>query len=165
MIDIKQIEPEIKKAIQPSLDELNLNVYEINIVNDLEDNTLQILVEDKTDPQKPMDFDLIVGLTEKVSQALDGLNNLFPENYFLEVASAGIEKQIRSEAELQKAIGSYVHVEFNEPEKGIDSFDGEISSWNPETDEYEFNFFVKGAPKKRKAKFDDIRFIRYAVKF
>ncbi|MFD1672846.1 ribosome maturation factor RimP [Agrilactobacillus yilanensis] len=58
-----------------------------------------------------IDIDECVLVSEQLSEKLDALNpDPFEEAYFLEVSSPGAERPLKTEQDLQNAIGTYVHI-------------------------------------------------------
>lgn len=167
MLAIESFLPRLKAVIAPVLETYHLQIYEINTLVDGEGNDiLQVLIEFIPDStNQVLDFDLLTKVNEAISAELDQLTDLFPNPYILEVASAGIEKPIRNDAELHQALEKYVYVEFKEPINGVNNTYATISGYNPETQQYEFTFFIKGKKQRCWATFAEISFIRHAVKF
>jgi ribosome maturation factor RimP len=83
----------------------------------------------------------------------------------LEIASAGIEKPIRDFDEMIKAVNQYVWVELNNAIKNLSIFEGILADFDNETKEFKIEFFIKGQKKKAHFKWEDIKTVRYAVKF
>ncbi|QHX36818.1 hypothetical protein [Spiroplasma sp. BIUS-1] len=137
-------------------------LYELNIVNDFESTVLQVLVENKDVTKKNMDFDLLIKANENISELLDSIKEL-NDPFILEVASAGAERAVKSKEILQNNKGSYFLLKVKEPIETFNEFSATLNEVNGE--EFTFSFFIKGRPKKVKLKWDDIEFIRFAVKF
>ncbi|ASZ09049.1 ribosome assembly cofactor RimP [Mesoplasma chauliocola] len=164
MKNFTSIKDEIQKIASSILREYNLQVYEINNFFDFESDVLQILVEDMTEPNKALDFDSIISSNEKLSDALEDFPGL-SEPYMLEVASAGIEKPIRSKEEMLKAINSYVHVELNQEKSTNIELEGILLDFDVDKDTFRITYFLKGQKKKVDFKYEQVKFARYAVKF
>lgn len=165
MIDLKKIQPQLEALIQPVLTAVALRIYELNCYENSEgEDVLQILVE-SNDDNKPLDFDLLVQINEAIGASLDALEHEFSKPYLLEVASAGIEKPIRNEAELNQAVNDYVYLELNHPQNGISKTYATFLGFDQTNKQYVFSYFVKGKPQKLTLEFAQIKFIRHAVKF
>jgi len=165
MIDLKKIQPQLEALIQPLLAVHELRIYELNCYqNSDSEDVLQVLIEFKQG-NKPLDFDLLVQINEAISAGLDTLDNQFIEPYLLEVASAGIEKPIRNETELNQAVNDYVYLELNNPQKGITKTYATFLGFDQTNKKYVFSYFIKGKPQKLDLEFAQIKFIRHAVKF
>ncbi|WP_027063336.1 ribosome maturation factor RimP [Mesoplasma seiffertii] len=164
MKNFSNIKPAIIEIANVILKEHNLRVYEVNNFVDFESDVLQILVEDLNQPNKPLDFDALTAVNEKLSIAMDEFDSI-KEPYMLEIASAGIEKPIRDFEEMLKAIGQYICVELQAAIKNLTTFEGILVDFNNQTEEFKLEFFVKGQKKKALFKWADIKTVRYAVKF
>lgn len=161
---LKNYENKILEIIKPILDENNFNLYELNFINEYDNDVLQILVENKDKDIKIVDFDNLILVNESISKELDEFKEL-SNAYVLEVSSAGVERQIKEKLDLEKSIGNYLYVKTNLKIENIEEADfyGELKSC--ENDQFFFTFFLKGKPKKLKIKWDEITFVRHAVKF
>lgn len=66
---------------------------------------------------------------ETISRALSTLldeKDLIKENYFLEVSSPGIERNLRQDEHFEKAVGSDVRVKLYRAVEGIKEVEGEL---------------------------------------
>lgn len=148
----------IREKIAPVFD-ADVALYNIDWVKRDGMKILEILI---TRESSPVDVELCSEVSNKISLILDEID-LIPEDYYLEVASAGAEREIRDEKELQEAIGKYIYLKLEKPEKGFDEILGTLLSKN-EDGELEVEFFVKGVKKKLKLSIDNIAYISHAVK-
>ncbi|ATZ17190.1 ribosome maturation factor RimP [Williamsoniiplasma luminosum] len=155
---------QIEDLANKILNQHNLRVYEINNFQDFESDVIQILVEDQTQPNKPLSFDILLLVNEDLSTMMDDIKGI-DNQYLLEVASAGIEKPIRNEKELVQAIDQYVHIEFHQMINKIKSLDGTIISYDEKDKTFKIAFFVKGQKKQIDFTWELIQQVRYAVKF
>ncbi|ATZ16482.1 ribosome maturation factor RimP [Entomoplasma freundtii] len=160
------IKPEVEKLITPALETLGLEVYEINETHDYEGDVLQILVDTLPTNSKQLDFDLLVKANETISNLLDTLPGL-QDNYLLEVASVGLEKPIRSESELKRAVGSYVQITFNKLQKKMTTniLEGTLKESPEANGTFSLHFFIKGRPQTVVFEWKDVAHAQYAVKF
>ncbi|AOG60630.1 ribosome maturation factor RimP [Spiroplasma helicoides] len=150
--------------INQILESNNLKLYELNWVFEYETDVLQILVVNKDESIKNVEFDALVKSNEAISAMLDE-DTLLKNAYVLEVSSAGAERQVKDKETLLNNIGSYFYIKSNLGIENIYEFNATLKSYDKESDEFVFEFFIKGRPKKAKLKFDDISFIRFAIKF
>lgn len=164
MKNFKTIKVEIIKIVEPILKANNLVIYEVNNYFDFESDVLQILVEDIDQPNKPLDFDDIIKSNELVSDALDELT-ILTEPYMLELASAGVEKPIKNQKTLIKALDSYVHVELEKSINNSNIIEGILTKYDDQNDSFQISYFLKGQKKKHIFTFSEVKNIRYAVKF
>lgn len=85
------------------------------------------------------------------------------EEYILEVSSPGIEKPLKTFEQVEKSIGEYVYAKFKNPKSGLHEVEGYLKSI--EDQQLEFEYLVKNIKKKIVVDYDNIQFIRLAVKF
>ena len=99
---------------------------------------------------------------EYVSDKLDETDPIKDE-YILEVSSPGIEKPLKTFEQVQKSVGEYVYAKFKNPKAGLYEVEGYLKS--VDNQELEFEYLVKNIKKKIVVNYDNIQFIRLAVKF
>ena len=109
-----------------------------------------------------LDMDTCVAVSEAISEKLDETDPIKGE-YYLEVSSPGIEKPLKTFEQVTGAIGKYVYAKFYNPTAGMDEVEGYIKGIEDKT--IEFEYLVKNIKKSIKIDYDNIKFIRLAVKF
>ncbi|ABC01507.1 ribosome maturation factor RimP [Mycoplasma capricolum] len=164
MKDFESIKFQINELVNKELEVLNLKVYEINNLKEFENDMIQILVEDALQANKPLDFDILIKANDLVSNKIDQIIKT-NQKYLLEISSSGIEKQIRSQEELIKALDQWVYVQLNNEIKKVKEFEGYVTKYNNDTNTFSFLFFIKGQKKTLEVMWNNIKFIRYAVRF
>lgn len=148
----------IKERIQYLFDD-DIILYDMNFVTRDGMNILEIQINRDSNP---VDLDLCSEISNEISNVLDELDCI-EEDYYLEVCSAGAEREIRSEEELQAAIGKYIYVKLSNPEKGIDEVLGTLLGKDDEGI-LSIEHFIKGVKKNTKISIDNIEYISHAVK-
>lgn len=91
-------------------------------------------------------------------EVLDEINDDLPDDYYLQMSTVGIEKELRNLEEVTNHVGGYVFIESQ-------LFTGEATLNSVEEGILNVSFFLKGRPKKLAIPYDNIKFIRQAVKF
>lgn len=77
----------------------------VKLRKEFEVNIISIIIDD---PQTlSMDIDEVALIN---SELLDAVNNLIPDGYYLEVTTPGIERELHTEIDFQRAIGKYVYI-------------------------------------------------------
>ncbi|WP_405054532.1 ribosome maturation factor RimP [Streptococcus jiangjianxini] len=72
-------------------------------------------------------------LTDIISPLLDTIKpDPFPEQYFLEVSSPGLERPLKTKEALENAVGSYVSVSLYKAIDKIKLFEGDLVSFDGE---------------------------------
>ena len=125
----------------------------------LDDMYLRIYIEKN---EGYLDMDTCVAVSELISDKLDEVDPI-KEEYILEVSSPGIEKPLKTFEQVEKSIGEYVYAKFKNPKSGLHEVEGYLKSI--EDQQLEFEYLVKNIKKKIVVDYDNIQFIRLAVKF
>ena len=109
-----------------------------------------------------LDMDTCVAVSEAISEMLDQ-EDLIEDEYYLEVSSPGAEKPLKTLEKVQQSMGEYVYIQFKNPTQGMNEVYGTIL--NVEGTQIELQYMVKNIKKKCNIDYNDIAFIRLAVKF
>lgn len=138
-----------KEALSKDIESVGYHLYSLTYKK--KDNVLEVLIDES------LDLDGISRLSELISGFMDKYDKDFDE-YLLDVSCAGCERRIRNEDELRRAVGEYVHIETREFEE-----DGYLKSF--ENGKVTVEYMDKTRKKAVTVNYDDIKMIRYAVKF
>ena len=149
----------ITKLIQPILDNHNVYLDDIEYVEEKKEWYLRIYIEMN---EGHLDMDTCVAVSEDISQLLDD-EDIIKNEYYLEVSSPGAEKPLKTLEKVQESIGEYVYIQFKNPTNGMNDVEGTLLNVN--NDQIELQYLVKNIKKKCIISYDDIAFIRLAVKF
>ena len=149
----------ITSLIQPILDNHDVYLDDIEYVSEKIEWYLRIFIE-KNDGH--LDMDTCVAVSEDISLKLDE-EDIITNEYYLEVSSPGAEKPLKTLEKVQQSIGEYVYIQFKKPTLGMDEVYGTL--FNVDGEMIELQYMVKNIKKKCDIKYDDIAFIRLAVKF
>lgn len=149
----------VTKLIQPILDEHDVYLDDIEYVNEKNEWYLRIFIEKN---QGHLDMDTCVAVSEDISLKLDEAD-LIQDEYYLEVSSPGAEKPLKTLEKVQQSIGEYVYIQFVRPMQGMNDVYGTIL--NVEGEVIELQYMVKNIKKKCTIDYQDVAFMRLAVKF
>ena len=138
-----------KEALSKDIESVGYHLYSLTYKK--KDNILEVLIDES------LDLDGISRLSELISGFMDKYDKDFDE-YLLDVSCAGCERRIRNEDELRRAVGEYVHIKTREFEE-----DGYLKSF--ENGKVTVEYMDKTRKKAVTVNYDDIKMIRYAVKF
>ena len=138
-----------KEALSKDIESVGYHLYSLTYKK--KDNILEVLIDES------LDLDGISRLSELISGFMDKYDKDFDE-YLLDVSCAGCELRIRNEDELRRAVGEYVHIKTREFEE-----DGYLKSF--ENGKVTVEYMDKTRKKAVTVNYDDIKMIRYAVKF
>ena len=138
-----------KEALSKDIESVGYHLYSLTYKK--KDNILEVLIDES------LDLDGISRLSELISGFMDKYDKDFDE-YLLDVSCAGCERRIRNEDELRRAVGESVHIKTREFEA-----DGYLKSF--ENGKVTVEYMDKTRKKAVTVNYDDIKMIRYAVKF
>lgn len=127
---MSRVVDEVRVVVQPIVDEQNLELVDMEFLKEGKNWFLRIYID------KPggIDIEECALVSEKVSEALDSIDpDPIPQAYFLEVSSPGAERPLKTEADMQKAIGKYVHLSFYQAIDGEKFYEGTLKEVNDES--------------------------------
>lgn len=110
-----------------------------------------------------LDLDGIAAVSEIISAYLDEHEDYIDGEYLLDVATAGIERRLRDHKDIVNAKGNYVFVKFKQPLEQLKEVYGTITDVDDQN--ITLSYMDKNIKKELTFRFDDIKFIRLAVKF
>ena len=144
-MDLNSLESKLSKDIE------SIGYHLFSLEYEKKDSILHVYLDES------LDLNQMEVVSEKISSFMDKYDSDLPE-YLLDVTSIGVERPIRNEEELIKAIGSYIHV------KGKDvDLDGTLISYQDNV--LTLEYLDKTRKKTIKVNYNDIKKMRYAVKF
>ena len=127
---MSRVVDEVRVVVQPIVDEQNLELVDMEFLKEGKNWFLRIYID------KPggIDIEECALISEKVSEALDAIDpDPIPQAYFLEVSSPGAERPLKTEADMQNAIGKYVHLSFYQAIDGEKFYEGTLKELNDES--------------------------------
>ena len=140
----------INLALKEFSEKKNLNLFEVTYHKN--DSTLTVLFDEK------FDMNELENVSNELSEFLDKYDGEFEDNYFLDVSTVGVERPIRNEEELIKAIGEYIYVKTKENE-----YYGTLKSYNNGV--LSLDVADKNKTKNISVEYKKVKIVRYAVKF
>ena len=103
-------------------------------------------------------------LTDIISPLLDTIKpDPFPEQYFLEVTSPGLERPLKTKEQLADAVGQYIHVSLYQAVNKSKTFEGTLLSF--EEDSLTMEYMDKTRKKVVQIPYKLVSKARLAVKF
>lgn len=120
--------------IEPIVNNLDYELYYLEFVNENNDNYLRIYI----DSQKGIGLDDCEKVSRAVSAMLDELDPI-ESNYYLEVSSPGLERQLYNDKHIEENIGKTILVKLNSLFNGARKFQGKIKSLDNENLTLEVN--------------------------
>ena len=144
-MDIKRI----KKELEEFLLTKNLHLFDCSF--NKHEKIFSILIDES------LNMEELEIISNELSNFMDKYDDEF-YNYILDVSNVGIERPIRNDEEIKKAIGSFIYIKTKDKEYNgfLDEFDG---------NELVLSYKDKTRDKVVKMNKKDIKNIRYAVNF
>jgi ribosome maturation factor RimP len=139
----------LKLELEVLINEIGYDLYDIKYTKKSKNSVLTVFI-DKLEGITVNDCVLV---TEKINPYIDELDPI-KEEYFLEVSSAGAEKELRNPVAIKNALGKFVHVETDDQK-----IEGYLDSLN------ENEIVLKIKNKVIKINYGEVNLIRLAIKF
>lgn len=140
---------DLKEKLNPVINDLGYDLYDIEFTK-IDKNSVLTIYIDRLEGIVIKDC---VKVTEAINPVIDKLDPI-KEEYFLEVSSAGAEKELRSIEAIKHNIGKFIYLETYEQK-----LEGYLESFNGE----ELGIKIKN--KVTKINYEDVNHIRLAIKF
>ena len=121
------IEQKVEALIEPKVNELGYNLYDVEFAKEGENYFLRVFID--------KDGGIDINDCEKVN---DGIMDLLDEadyikeQYFLEVSSPGIERVLRKNKHLEESIGLEVEIKLFKTENNKKQIEGILKGFNDE---------------------------------
>ena len=138
---------EIERSLSKDIQKLGYHLYSLKYIK--KDKILEVLIDET------LDLENISKLSEKVSKMMDKYDDEL-DDYILDVASAGCEREINNEKDIKKAIGKYIHVETKDVK-----LDGVLKAYKNNI--LNIEYLVKNIKKQIEVDYKNIKNLRYAV--
>lgn len=132
----------------------------VKVTFEKEDNMKMLRVTIKNNPR--FDIDECTKLFELISDRLDE-EDFIDEEYYLEVTSEGLEKELDTDEDIKDAIGEYIYVKLYEKVDSIKEVYGDLISFDGDT--LIISYMDKTRKKQLEVQKNKICKIRLAVKF
>lgn len=160
-MDVKKI---IEKAREIALEEaskLNLEIIDVDYVKENGIKILRIIAEGK----EGLTIDESALLNNAISERIDMIpeRDFIEEEYYLEVSSEGLEKELRKDEDIFASIGKYICIKTYEKVDGLKEIYGDLVDYKDGI--VTINYLVKTQRKTVSIQKEKISKIRLAVKF
>lgn len=139
----------LKVNLSKDIEGLGYHLYSLNYFK--KDKVLEVLIDES------LDLNQISELSEKISKIMDNYDEDYDE-YLLDVASAGCEREIISEEDIKKALNDYIHLETSK-----EKYEGILMDYKDSILTVEY--LDKTRKKTVSINKNDIKNLRHAVKF
>ncbi len=157
---MSSIVDKVKPVVEPIIEAADCYLVDIEYVKEGPNWYLRVYA----DKAGGIDISDCAEISEQISVALDQIHpDPFPKAYFLEVSSPGAERPLKTEQDIQNAIGEYVHLDYYVPQYGEKFHEGVLLEVTDEL--YRIETRIKTRTKELELKRSDVSNIRLAIKF
>lgn len=157
-MDNNSIVMKAKTLAEDCARKLELNIISVEYVLENGIKILRVIGEGKDG----LTIDEATSLNEAISLKLDE-EDFIDEEYYLEVSSEGIEKELKNDDDISKAVGKYIYLKLYEKIDNLKEVYGDLISFNK--DVLKLEYMSKNIKKKIEIQKSKICKIRLAVKF
>ena len=105
-----KIEEKIEELVTKPITDLGYRVYDVMYVKEGKDNFLRIFI----DNDKGISLDDCEKVNDAITDMLDEAD-LIKDQYFLEISSPGVERNIRKDKHFEESIGKEVNIKLFKP--------------------------------------------------
>lgn len=144
----------------PICEKYGLRLYEVNFKKQKSGDVLEVIIDKK----EGVSIDDCTAVSQDLNQLLDELDPI-PSSYTLEVSSAGCERDIRNEAELQEALNEYIHIKTYEKIASLNAKEVEGDLIEVKDNTIVLKVMVKTRTMLVEIEKEKIAKMRYAIKF
>ncbi len=155
---MKEIEKRSLEIANNCAKELNLEIIEVEYVKEFGSMVLRVIA----DSEGGLDINQATALNEAIGEVLDK-EDFIDEEYSLEVSSPGLERELKTDADYIKYIGSYICIYTKEKVLNKNEVYGDLLDYSDGTFKLKVN--LKGRMKEIEIKKEIIEKVRLAVKF
>lgn len=151
----------IKELSLPVVEKYQKILVSVEHVNEYGIDIIRITIDDPN--TFDIDIDDVAAINEEI---LDLVNDYLPDGYYLEVTSVGIERELKTDSDLEKALGKYIYLKtYEKLESAFNQKElyGYLESYT--SDSINVNVINKTRTKLVTIEKSKIAKIRLAVKF
>ncbi|MCZ0716769.1 ribosome maturation factor RimP [Aerococcus kribbianus] len=157
-----KITDQVSKLAQPILADLGFELYDVEYVKEGKAWFLRVYI-DKPE-EGGISLDDCVLASEHLSQAIDQEGDDFIKGtYYLEVSSPGAERPLKTEEQVNQAIGEWVYASFYQAIDGEKDIQGRLLA--NEEDHYIIEKKVKTRRQEVSVPKDKVSLLRLAIEF
>jgi len=127
-------EEKLERLLEPVVNEFGFELYDLELVTQ-SGRTSLVVTADKPGGRHPGEgvlVDQLAELNRELSALLD-IEDPLPDAYTLEVASPGVERDLKRPRHYRQAVGEEVHVVFNTLIDRRSDVDGQLLSFDAES--------------------------------
>ena len=134
-----KIEERVEELIKEKIENIGYSLYDVEYAKEGPDYYLRVYI----DNEKGIDLNDCEKVSNEINDILDEADYI-KEQYYLEVSSPGIERELRKDKHLEQNIGNQVQVKlFKKDEAGNKEYIATLKSFNEEEIIIEANEEIK----------------------
>lgn len=125
--ELSKLEEKVEELVTPKINSIGYRVYDVMYVKEGKDNYLRIFIDN--------DEGISLNDCEKVNDAITYMldeANYIKDQYFLEISSPGVERNIRKNEHLQESLGMEITVKLFKPIEKKKEYNGILKSFSEE---------------------------------
>ncbi len=122
----KRIESLVREKLEDFLSEENLLLWDVTITKEGKNTVLRVFI-DKAEGY--IDTDDCEKVSKFLSEKLDTVEDEMPASYFLEVSSPGMDRELKTDEQLNRYIGEFVDIKLYSGVDGKKVFQGKLDSF------------------------------------
>jgi ribosome maturation factor RimP len=111
----------VKQAIEPILDEMNIELVDVEYLSEHGRWVLRIYV----DQEGGVTVDDCAAVSREIGDLID-MSDVMPGEYVLEVSSPGLNRPLKKEADFVRTVGEKVKIRMKSPVRGQRNFRGNL---------------------------------------
>ena len=133
-----KIEEKVEELLKDKIENIGYSLYDVEYAKEGQNYYLRIFI----DSPKGIDLNDCEKVSNEINELLDQADYI-KEQYFLEVSSPGVERNLRKDSHLAQNIGKQVEVKlYKKDENGNKSYIGELKAFDNDAitiDEFKFD--------------------------
>lgn len=119
------IEEKIENLTSKTINSLGYELYDVEYVKEGKDYFLRLYI----DSEKGIDLNDCEKVSDSITELLDK-EDYIKEQYFLEISSPGVERNLRKEKHLNANIGNEIQIKLFKPLEGQKQYKGILKSYD-----------------------------------
>lgn len=120
---------ELRKNLEALLEKSGFELYELKLLKQKTKKTLRVFIDH---PERAINIRDCEDVSKTIGPLLDE-QELLKGAYYLEVSSAGVERELRNERDYKRFVGVTIKVITTEPLENRTVFIGKFMEYNPES--------------------------------
>lgn len=151
----------VTDLVMPLIEQQNLILWDVRFEKEGSMWLLRIIIDKKPDGVSIDDCEALSRPLDKILDEVDPID----QSYCLEVASAGLERDLSKPWHFEESIGRRIQIKLIRPIDGEREFVGSLSAYDENSRTVTIELGDKGNESKKEFQLNDTAFIRWYVEF